>query len=195
MNQKFFGSKLNSVLLLILIVLMIFALRIMLKDKETYLPGITSTADLKEYKNEKLGLSFSYPESFGEVKEKIDELNGSFEYKLSFDGSSVQFTGKSNPYTSEGRGGGDIDLTEDSMKSVCNPIDNQKINSKNKIEGIYAFTQIAFYDSCEDVKSLSKNYYAVFDTNTKIQNVVIVGYSSKINKETFLDIVNSLEVK
>lgn len=38
MQNKFFGSKLNSVLLLILIVLMIFALRIMLKDKATYLP-------------------------------------------------------------------------------------------------------------------------------------------------------------
>ena len=36
--QNFFGSKLNSVLLLILIVLMVFALRIMLKDKETYVP-------------------------------------------------------------------------------------------------------------------------------------------------------------
>ncbi len=38
MSNNFFGSKLNSVLLLILIVLMIFALRIMLKDKGTYLP-------------------------------------------------------------------------------------------------------------------------------------------------------------
>ncbi|MDQ5954212.1 MAG: hypothetical protein QG583_140 [Patescibacteria group bacterium] len=38
MQNNFFGSKLNSVLLLILIVLMIFALRIMLKDKATYLP-------------------------------------------------------------------------------------------------------------------------------------------------------------
>jgi hypothetical protein len=195
MNPKFFGSKLNTVLLLVLIVLMVFALRIMLKDKETYLPGITLIADLKEYKNEKLGLAFSYPESFGEIKEKINEQNGSFEYELSFDGSPVQLIGKSNPYISEGRGGADIDLTEDSMKSVCNPADNQKISSKNKIEGIYAFTQIAFYDSCEDVKSLNKNYYAVFDTNTKIQNVVIVGYSSKIEKETFLDIVNSLEIK
>lgn len=39
MQNKFFGSKLNSVLLLILIVLMVFALRIMLKEKETYLPS------------------------------------------------------------------------------------------------------------------------------------------------------------
>lgn len=38
MPNNFFGSKLNSVLLLVLIVLMVFALRIMLKNKETYLP-------------------------------------------------------------------------------------------------------------------------------------------------------------
>lgn len=37
--NKFFGSKLNSVLLLILIVLMIFALRIMMQDKEKYFGG------------------------------------------------------------------------------------------------------------------------------------------------------------
>ena len=38
-NNKywFFGSKLNSVLLLILIILMVFAIRIMLQNKETYL--------------------------------------------------------------------------------------------------------------------------------------------------------------
>ncbi len=37
----FFGSKLNTALLLILIVLMIFALRIMVENKETYLPEFT----------------------------------------------------------------------------------------------------------------------------------------------------------
>ncbi|MFA5935228.1 MAG: hypothetical protein WC827_05090 [Candidatus Paceibacterota bacterium] len=34
----FFGSKLNSVLLLVLIILMVFAIRIMLQNKATYLP-------------------------------------------------------------------------------------------------------------------------------------------------------------
>lgn len=34
----FFGSKLNSILLLVLIILMIFAIRIMLQNKATYLP-------------------------------------------------------------------------------------------------------------------------------------------------------------
>lgn len=36
--NEFFGSKLNTVLLLILIVLMIIALRVMFQNKETYLP-------------------------------------------------------------------------------------------------------------------------------------------------------------
>ena len=34
----FFGSKLNSILLLVLIILMVIAIRIMLQNKETYLP-------------------------------------------------------------------------------------------------------------------------------------------------------------
>jgi len=38
MKNKFFGSKLNSVLLLILIILMIVALYVMFQNKETYLP-------------------------------------------------------------------------------------------------------------------------------------------------------------
>jgi hypothetical protein len=42
-NNKywFFGSKLNTALLLVLIILMIIAIRIMLKDKETYFPQIS----------------------------------------------------------------------------------------------------------------------------------------------------------
>jgi len=40
MQNKFFGSKLNSVLLLVLIVLMVIALRFMFKNKEIYLPSI-----------------------------------------------------------------------------------------------------------------------------------------------------------
>ncbi len=38
MENKFFGSKLNSVLLLVLIVLMVIAIRFMYKNKEVYLP-------------------------------------------------------------------------------------------------------------------------------------------------------------
>ena len=38
MQNKFFGSKLNSVLLLILIILMVITLYVMFQNKETYLP-------------------------------------------------------------------------------------------------------------------------------------------------------------
>ncbi len=38
----FFGSKLNTVLLVVLIVLMVIAIRIMLQNKEKYLPILTS---------------------------------------------------------------------------------------------------------------------------------------------------------
>ncbi len=36
--NKFFGSKLNTVLLLVLIILMVVAIKIMLQNKETYFP-------------------------------------------------------------------------------------------------------------------------------------------------------------
>ena len=38
MQNKFFGSKLNTVLLLVLIILMVIALRWMYQDKNTYIP-------------------------------------------------------------------------------------------------------------------------------------------------------------
>lgn len=40
--DKFFGSKLNSVLLIILIILMIIAIKIMWLNKDTYAPFLTS---------------------------------------------------------------------------------------------------------------------------------------------------------
>lgn len=38
MQDRFFGSKLNTVLLVVLIILMAFAIKIMLKNKELYFP-------------------------------------------------------------------------------------------------------------------------------------------------------------
>ncbi|MES2315812.1 MAG: Gmad2 immunoglobulin-like domain-containing protein [Patescibacteria group bacterium] len=43
--NSFFGTKLNSVLLLILIILMIFAIKIMLYNKATYLPFLDSKTE------------------------------------------------------------------------------------------------------------------------------------------------------
>ena len=44
----FFGSKLNTALLLVLIILMVFALRIMLQDREKYFPEFTQNKDKVE---------------------------------------------------------------------------------------------------------------------------------------------------
>lgn len=45
MNKEFFGSKLNTVLLIVLIVLMIVALKVMFKDKEKYLRPFTQNKE------------------------------------------------------------------------------------------------------------------------------------------------------
>lgn len=54
MQNKFFGSKFNTILLLVLIVLMIIALIIMSKNKEVYLPPLVE----KENINNKIDESF-----------------------------------------------------------------------------------------------------------------------------------------
>jgi len=87
MKNKFFGSKLNSILLLVLIALMVIALFIMSKNKELYLGALdikntevvidnsiinsnteNTEQDWKEYKNDELGISFNYPSSCGNMK-------------------------------------------------------------------------------------------------------------------------------
>ena len=81
-NKKFwfFGSKLNTALLLILIILMVIALRFMYQNKETYLPiidqkntpkeiqQVSENQTTKEYKNDQLGFSFEYPSICGDIK-------------------------------------------------------------------------------------------------------------------------------
>ncbi|MFA6397904.1 MAG: hypothetical protein WDK96_03640 [Candidatus Paceibacterota bacterium] len=89
MQNNFFGSKLNSILLLVLIILMVVALVFMYKNKELYLQTFFPSNEqitpenlvvdqnnksnnvsevLREYKNDEIGLSFSYPASCGEIK-------------------------------------------------------------------------------------------------------------------------------
>ena len=46
--DKFFGSKLNSILLLILIIFMVFAIKIMLRNKDTYVPFLSSNQNQPE---------------------------------------------------------------------------------------------------------------------------------------------------
>lgn len=56
-NNKywFFGSKLNTVLLLILIILMIVALQFMYKNKETYMPYLSENQEMEIPENPILG--------------------------------------------------------------------------------------------------------------------------------------------
>ncbi|MBP9715169.1 MAG: hypothetical protein KBD52_01620 [Candidatus Pacebacteria bacterium] len=60
MPNNFFGSKLNSILLLILIVLMVFALRIMIKNKETYFPVVTDNQTSDDWKNYPLNYDIGF---------------------------------------------------------------------------------------------------------------------------------------
>ncbi len=73
-GSKFYGSKVNTVLLLVLIILMMFALRVMYKDKIGYLPFFKPYAEKDSnytkasFKNSTLvflkGLVEKYPESY-----------------------------------------------------------------------------------------------------------------------------------
>jgi hypothetical protein len=65
----FFGSKLNTVLLLVLIILMVVAIRIMLQNKETYLPVLenesNTTQNLKDtYTYTNHGFSIELPKGY-----------------------------------------------------------------------------------------------------------------------------------
>lgn len=64
-NHKFFGSKLNSVLLIVLIILMFFAIRIMMQDKELYFGGVVKNEETQNKsevwtKYQADGFSFNY---------------------------------------------------------------------------------------------------------------------------------------
>jgi hypothetical protein len=51
MNKNFFGSKLNSILLLVLIILMIIAIWFMIQDKAKYLPILDQSKSWAEAEN------------------------------------------------------------------------------------------------------------------------------------------------
>jgi hypothetical protein len=57
--RGFFGSKLNTVLLLILIVLMVIAIRIMLQNKEVYFPGIQSSKETLQFGEDKETIEYN----------------------------------------------------------------------------------------------------------------------------------------
>lgn len=211
MYTKIFGSKLNTVLLFILIILIIVPLRWTYENTQTKTPSVVKEvpveksfieSELKEYKNIKLGLTFLYPSIWGTVSENIypndfsNNDSSSFEYYVSFsDMKTITMIGKSNPYTVVGRDMWNVDLTEKDMQKSLFVCDHsiEKIKTKNNIEGIYNFTNTLSGDMQEECKDyIIKNHYAVFDLNTKIQNLVIVAEDMK--KEDFINFVGSIMI-
>ncbi len=112
MQNKFFGSKLNTVLLLFFIILLGFTIYF-LRINIAVAPEVTENnqesnikneikkdfvdSNLKEYKNDKLGISFQYPAKYGEIKvtthkgEQGEIIEGGFG-SFYFNAGSVDFT-------------------------------------------------------------------------------------------------------
>ena len=152
---------------------------------------------LKEYKNDTLGISFNYPESLGELKTDIKNDRKGFRFYIN-SSPMLYITGKSIDDQDDGRDIGPEDFTKKYiLESSCDKADNTQIVTKNNVQGVFSYTRIASYDPCDDysMKNQPKYYYAVFDTNTKIQNVLIQGDASRMSKEEFMNIVASLEIK
>lgn len=215
MENKFFGSKLNTVLLFVLIILLGVVIW-MIKENKILAPlGISkkevqntqteTKGDIKnentltEYKNDKLGFSFSYPSSWGLPKENIRTTEvgvivPSFEYNINFESSGVDISGLSYPYDSPGRGAWTVDLSEASIsREACKPHTNEVIESKDGILGMYTLALFVLgLGNCEDYET---QHYAVFDVNKKVTNVVFVGDPTEISKDEFLKIVQSVSLK
>ncbi len=196
------NSKLNTVLLIILILLLGVTIW-MMNDKKATMPVVNEVVkndntanvvngDLKEYKNDTLGLVFTYPASLGDLK--IDISNDYKGFRFETDASSnLWIGGTSTGYEPEGREFYDIDLTEASMKDLCDVSSNQKIVTKDNTEGIFAFSRSSTFE--ESCTSSTKSYYAVFDVNKKVANIVFIGDPSKISETDFLNLVQSVSFR
>lgn len=196
------NSKLNTVLLVILIILLGVTIW-MINDKKVTMPvvnevvknentGNVVSGDLKEYKNDTLGLAFTYPTSLGELKIDISNDHKGFSFETNAS-SDLWIGGTSTGYESGGREFYDVDLTEASMKDLCDVSSNQKIVTKDNIEGVFAFSRSSTFE--ESCTSSTKSYYAVFDINKKVANIVFIGDPSKISKADFLNLVQSASFK
>jgi hypothetical protein len=215
MQNKFFGSKLNTVLLFVLIIILGVVIWLIKENKilsqlgiskqevqntQTEMKGdIKNENTLTEYKNDKLGFSFSYPSSWGLPKENIRTIKEgvivpSFEYDINFESSGVDISGLSYPYDSPGRGGWYVDFTEASISGeACDPHTNEVVKNKDGISGVY--TLALFVPGLGDCEDYETQHYAVFDVNKKVTNIVFVGDSNKITKDDFLKIVQSVSLE
>ncbi|MEK7228040.1 MAG: hypothetical protein AAB681_01645 [Patescibacteria group bacterium] len=93
----FFGSKLNSVLLIVLIVLMVFALKEMRKNQDYY--------------KENLGLKDSYQPSAGDTKYEKDNENSYSTYTYTNHGFSIELPKGYVPHEEQSEGGPSSNIT------------------------------------------------------------------------------------
>ncbi len=115
MQNKFYGSKLNTILLLVLIGLMIIALKVMLKKSEIYFLQTSqnqtnqiSAKEWKTYKNDELGISFQYPKKYDPITVNFENgSEGGRQFRGYFDSLGTVFGGLSKDYAA-GRDGSDF---------------------------------------------------------------------------------------
>jgi hypothetical protein len=201
MENKFFGSKLNTVLLVILIILLgvtiwmikenkiIVPINVPVQEVQNTQPEIkdneVSGTNLKEYKNEQLGISFLIPQHCGEPKineyyKYIDQnkiIQAIFNddcplHVLSAVTTDVIFDGS-----------GDTSFSHYKSKIKDNEFNTQNDKGlKGIIEYPYFFSLV---DSIENV---------TFRFNLKSSKFLVVNLSGKTN-ESFRNIINSIEIK
>jgi hypothetical protein len=154
-------------------------------------PITSSTEARKEWREDHLGISFSYPISWGTVQASVPYALKNFEYEISFSNSSVRVVGLSNPYSSPGRDGYSTDLSEAALKDltmVCEPRTPETVKNKEGIEGVYTLARIVIgLGDCGDYQI---EHWAAYDVNKNIKNIIVSADSNKISKEEFLKFVN-----
>lgn len=140
MQTNFFGSKLNSVLLLILIILLGFALRFMYKEKATYLPFMEGENKVEEVENQ---------DNVNEVKSELKTISRekySFQIPKEWTESSLLnvkgciWDGASNDTNDGHRQAGEIGIYPKSC------FDLSKSNGKREVKEKDGYYIVAYYD-------------------------------------------------
>ena len=227
MHNRFFGSKLNTVLLVVLIILLGVTIW-MIKENKILDPITDETSQYQtlqvetkkekavdnisyqtiispntsskagEYKNEQLGISFSYQPSLGEPITKITNDQVGFYFIISF-GENIKIGGTSSGYVSRGRDGFFVDWTQKIIESMCPKANSTEVvYNKDGQKGSYSLNSDDFdtYSTCKDIPDSARNHFIVFDgLKGKVQNVVLVAGPDKVSKNDLLKIFQSASFK
>jgi len=188
-NHKFFGSKLNTVLLLVLIALLGVTIYLIKQnkietifDKQILNKSIDSTG-LKEYKNEVLGISFMYPTSCGspEINKYYKHVNDGV-VQGTFSANCPLRSFSSKVY------GVKLDNDDDSFGAHEAVIKDSSFNftTQDGIRGV-----IKYEDPNMEMGDPNTVYYTFNLNSQKYQTVTFVG--SKLDNN-LKDIVDSLKI-